>query len=258
MHHAYIDKFAYQDSVVHSLDARVKFIAAVIFTAVVISLPRTSFAILFCYTVGPFAVLVLGRIPLKFVFKQILLVSPFILVFALSCPLYDKTPVKIAFGPSVFQTTVGWMRCCAICGKFVVTMLALIALVSTTRFSNLLAGLRKMGVPKLLIIQLGFLYRYIFVLIDTAQHLLRARAGRTLRNLGPKQEMKTASAMLGSLFIRSIGTAERINIAMQGRGFNGNWRTISRLKISNNDYIFGVFFVVFIISLYFFASTVLN
>jgi len=258
MHHAHIDKFAYQDSPVHRLDTRVKFIAAVVFTAVVISLPRTSFAILFCYAVGPFAVLVLGRIPLKFVFKQILLVSPFVLILALSCPLYDKTPVKMAFGPFLFQTTVGWMRCFAICGKFVVTMLTLIALVSTTRFSNLLVGLGKLGVPKLLVIQLGFLYRYIFVLIDTAQHILRARAGRTLRNLGLKQEMKTASAMLGSLFIRSIDTAEQINIAMQGRGFNGTWRTISRLKISNNDYIFGVFFTVFVISLYYFVSPVLN
>ena len=242
----------------HRLDARVKFIAAVIFTAVVISLPRTSFAILFCYAVGPFAVLVLGKIPLKFVFKHILLVSPFVLILALSCPLYDKTPATIAFGPSAFQTTLGWMRCFAICGKFVVTMLALIALVSTTRFSNLLAGLRKLGAPKLLIIQLGFLYRYIFVLIDTAQHILRARAGRALRNLGIKQEMKTASAMLGSLFIRSVDTAEQINIAMQGRGFDGNWRTISRLRISNRDYIFSVFFAVFVISLHFFAAPVLN
>jgi cobalt/nickel transport system permease protein len=258
MHHAHIDKFAYQDSPVHRLDARVKFIATVIFTAFVISLPRTSFAILFCYAIGPFVILVLGRIPIKFVFKHILFVSPFVLVLALSCPLYDKTPVKIAFGPSVFQATVGWERCGTICGKFVVTMLALIALVSTTRFSNLLAGLGKLGVPKLLIIQLGFLYRYIFVLIDTAQHILRARAGRTFRNLGVKQEMKIASAMLGSLFIGSIDTAERINIAMHGRGFDGNWRTISRLKISSNDYIFGVFFSIFVISLYFFAAPAMN
>jgi len=258
MHHAHIDKFAYQDSPVHRLDARVKFIAAVIFTAVVISLPRTSFAILFCYAVGPFAVLVLGRISLKFAFKHILFVSPFVLILALSCPLYDRTPVIIAFGPSAFQITVGWMRCCAICGKFVVTMLALIALVSTTRFSDLLAGLRKLGVPKLLIIQLGFLYRYIFVLIDTAQHILQAKAGRTLRNLGFKREMRTASAMLGSLFIRSIDTAEQISNAMQGRGFDGNWRTISQLRVSNNDYIFGIFFTVFVISLYLFAAPVLN
>lgn len=258
MHHAHIDKFAYQSSAVHRLDARVKFIAVIIFTTVVISLPRTSFSILPCYAVGPFAILVLGRIPLKFAFKQILLVSPFVLVLALSCPLYDRTAVSAAFGPFIWHISVGWLRCLSILGKFTVTMLALIALVSTTRFSDLLAGLGKIGVPKLLIIQLGFLYRYIFVLIDTAQHLLQARAGRRLKNLGFKREMKTASAMLGSLFIRSLDRAEQINIAMQGRSFDGNWRTVSRLKISTQDYIFSVFFVIFVISLYFFTMPILS
>jgi len=104
MHHAHIDKFSYQDSPIHRLDSRVKFVVVLIFTAVVISLPRTSLSILACYAVGPFAILVLGKIPLKFAFKHILLVSPFVLVLALSCPLYDKTPVTVAFGPFSWQS----------------------------------------------------------------------------------------------------------------------------------------------------------
>jgi len=258
MHHAHIDKFAYQDSPVHRLDSRIKFIAVLIFTAVVISLPRTSISILACYAIGPFAILVLGRIPMTFVFKHILVVSPFVLVLALSTPFYDRTPVTAAFGPFIWQSTLGWMRCFAIFGKFIVTMLALIALVSTTRFSDLLAGLQKLGLPKLLTIQLGFLYRYIFVLIDSAHHILQARAGRTLRNLGFKAELKVAAAMLGSLFVRSIDTAEHINMAMQARGFDGNWRTISRLRICGIDYVFIIIFAGFMIGLYFFIRPVLQ
>ena len=258
MHHAHIDKFAYQDSVVHRLDSRVKFIIVLVFTAVVISLPRTSLSILVCYAIGPFAILVLGRIPLRFVFKQILLVSPFVLVLALSCPLYDRTPVTVAFGPFIWKGTVGWMRCFTIVAKFVVTMLALIGLVSTTRFNDLLAGLQKLGVPKLLVIQLGFLYRYIFVLIDRAHHILQARAGRKLRSLGFKRELRTASAMVGSLFIRSIDSAEHINIAMQGRGFDGKWRSISKLRFRRADLIFTVVAVCFILVLYIFVRPALQ
>ena len=231
MHHAHIDKFAYQDSPIHRLDSRVKFIVVLIFTVVVISLSPTSPAILACYAVGPFTILVMGKIPLRFAIKQILIVSPFILVLALSCPLYDKTPITVAFGPFLFRTTLGWMRCFTILGKFIVTMMALIALVSTTRFSDLLTGLGKMGMPRLLTIQLGFIYRYIFILIDRAHHILRARAARTLRKLPFRSELKLAAAMLGSLFIRSIDTAERVNIAMQARGFDGKWRSISKLQI---------------------------
>ena len=258
MHHAYIDKFAYQDSAIHRLDSRVKFLVVLVFTALVISLPRSSLSILACYAIGPFTLLVWAGIPLKFVFKQILLVSPFVLVLALSCPLYDRTPVAVSFGPFSWQSSLGWLRCFVILGKFVVTMLALIGLVSTTRFSDLLAGLQKLGMPRLLIIQLGFLYRYIFVLIDRAHHILRARAGRKLRNLGFKTELRTAASMLGSLFIRSIDTAEHISIAMQARGFDGNWRTVSKLKVHRCDLVFILTAAAFVSGLYFFVKPVLQ
>jgi cobalt/nickel transport system permease protein len=258
MHHAYIDKFAYQDSPVHRLDSRVKFIVVLIFTAVVISLPRTSPSVLACYAVGPFTILVLGRIPLRFAFKHILMVSPFVLVLALSCPLYDKTPVSVAFGPFLWKSSLGWMRCFVILAKFIVTMLALIGLVSTTRFNDLLTGLQRLGLPRLLIIQLGFLYRYIFVLIDRAHHILRARAGRKLRNLGTKAELKIAAAMLGSLLICSLDTAERINIAMQARGFDKNWRSLSKLQIRRSDLIFSLTAASFLLVLHFLVRPLLQ
>ena len=254
MHHAYIDKFAYQDSFFHRLDGRVKLMVVLVFTALVIALPRTSPAILACYAVGPFAVLVWAGIPLRCVFRHILVISPFVLVLALSCPLYDRTPVTVAFGPLIWQTSLGWMRCFTILGKFVVTMLALIALVSTTRFNDLLAGLQKLFLPRLLIIQLGFLYRYIFVLIDRAHHILQARAGRKLRNLGFKTELRFAGAMLGSLLVRSIDNAEHINIAMQARGFDGTWHSLSRLKMRSADLLFGAAAVGYLLALHFWIT----
>ena len=258
MHHAHIDKFAYQDSPIHRLDSRVKFIVVLIFTAMVLSLPRTSLSILTCYAVGPFTVLVLGRIPLRFAFKHILVVSPFVLVLALSFPFYDRTPVEVAFGPFFWKASLGWLRCFAILGKFVVTMLALIALVSTTRFSDLLAGLQRLGVPEVLIVQLGFLYRYIFVLIDRAHHILRARASRKLRNLGLKLELKVAASMVAALLVRSIDTAERINIAMQSRGFDGSWRTLSKLQVRARDFVFALAAASFMLGLYLFVKPVLQ
>ncbi|MBN1796186.1 MAG: cobalt ECF transporter T component CbiQ [Sedimentisphaerales bacterium] len=258
MHHAHIDKFAYQDSPVHRLDARVKFIVMVIFMAFVISLPPNSVVILSLYAIGPFAVLVSGRIPLRFVFKQIIIVSPFILVLALSCPFYDRTPVSVSFGPLSWQITAGWLRCCNILAKFTVTMMCIIALVSTTRFTNLLEGLGKLGIPKILTAQLGLLYRYIFVVIDKAQHMLLSRRARSSNYLGFRNELKTASAMIGSLFIRSIDTAENISIAMQGRGFNQKWRSLSQMHTGWADYLFIVLSAIYILALELFAKPVLT
>jgi cobalt/nickel transport system permease protein len=200
----------------------------------------------------------MGGIPLRFVLKHILYVSPFVLVMAFTGPWYDRTVATVVFGPWVWHTTVGWLRCWGILSKFVVTMLALIALISTTRFANLLAGLQRLGMPRLLVIQMGFLYRYIFLLIDSAHHILRARAARSAGGVAFGREVKVAAAMVGSLFVRSIDAAEHINAAMQARGFDGNWRTINRLEVRIADYVFIVIAVCFIVGLYFFVKPVLG
>jgi len=247
MHHAHIDKFAYQDSLIHRMDPRVKLVAALAFTLVVVSLDRVDLWTAFCYSTGPLAVLLLGGIPLTFALRHVLLVSPFVLVLALTCPFYDTAPMIVPLGPFLWHTTSGWMRCFTILMKFTDSMLALIALISTTRFNDLLWVLQRWHVPEVLVIQLGFLYRYIFVLIDKAHHILRARQGRTLRRLGFQQEMGTISAMLGSLLIQSLDTAGRVSQAMQARGFAGRWHSMKVFRATRSDLVFVVIAIVFLV-----------
>jgi cobalt/nickel transport system permease protein len=247
MHHSYLDKYADGGSFFHRLDSRVKFMAAVVFTAAVLLSGSKAVAVLFCFAVGPFAVLVWAGIPLPFVFRRILAVCPFVLILALSCPLYDRQPEHVAVGPYVFSLTGGWLRCVSILGKFTVTMLILFALVSTTRFADLLAGLEKMKMPQILVIQLGMLYRYLFVLVDRVHHILRARNTRKLRNLGFRQETAVAAAMTGALFIRSIETSQKIQIAMQARGFCGQFHSLREMRMTQRDGLFIAVSTVFLV-----------
>ena len=249
MHHAHIDKFAYSDSPIHRLDSRVKLLAVAVFTVFVLAVPRYTVSVLACYAIGPFVMLVIGRMPLRFVLRHIITVSPFVLVLAASCPLYNREPMAVDFGPLDWTISKGWVQFANIFGKFVVTMAALIALVCTTRFSDLLCGMERMGMPRVLANQLGFLYRYIFVLIDKAHHLLRARTSRKLRNLGFAKEAHIAGAMIGTLFILSLESSERINIAMQARGFDGEFRTMNKLQIQKTDFIFAAIAVIFLLGI---------
>ena len=57
--------------------------------------------------------------------------------------------------------------------------------------------------------------------------------------------------MLGSLLIRSLDTAEHINIAMQARGFDRKWRTISKLQIHISDLLFAASATFFLLGLHF-------
>jgi cobalt/nickel transport system permease protein len=246
MHHAHIDKFAYQDSAVHRLDPRVKVIAVAVLSVFVLATGRYRVAVLALWAIWPFAVLVIGRIPLGFVLKHIAQVAPFAAVAALSCPYYNRAAVEAAFGPWRFGTTYGWLQFANIMCKFAVTMGALMALICTTKFADLLAGLRKMHVPAVLVNQLGFLYRYIFVLVDKAHHIMRARVGRTLRYLGLKREAAVAGAMIGTLLVTSIETSERVLMAMQARGFDGQMRTLTQLRITRRDWVFAAMTASFI------------
>ena len=251
MHHAQVDRLSCRHSPLHRLDSRTKLSGAIIFTVFVISLPTTSVSVLACFAVGPFAALIIGKVPLKFVIKHILIISPFVLLLALSSLFYDKTPVTTQFGPFNWTVSSGLIRFFSIYAKFIVTMAALISLVATTRFNDLLAAMAKLGVPKILVLQLGFLWRYIFMLTDKAANVLRERAGRKLRYLGIKTELKTAAAMTGTLFISSIDTAARVNTAMRGRGFTGRLHTISKMRFTKPDLIFAAAFCLYMAGLIF-------
>ena len=78
MHHHYIDRFAYQDSPIHRLDPRAKVLVVAAYSAVLISLPREVIPSAW-FAVLPFVLLVWGGVPLRFVAKHTLIVSPFIL-----------------------------------------------------------------------------------------------------------------------------------------------------------------------------------
>jgi cobalt/nickel transport system permease protein len=238
MHHAHIDKFAYQDSPIHRLDARAKLAVTLIGTLLVVALPRYSPDLAFYTWTGPFVLLVLGRISLRFAAKHVLWALPFIGVLALTSLWYDRTETTILFGPFQWHSTMGWLKCLTLTAKFIGSMLALIALISTTRFSDLLMVLQRWHVPEILVIQLGFLYRYIFVLIDKAHHTRQARVLRTLKRLPARQELRIGTAMIGSVLVQSLDTSQRITRAMQARGFTGQWHSPRHFHMKPADWLF--------------------
>lgn len=226
-----------------------KFLAVVAFTICVVSLPKYAISPLMWFAVGPFTMLTIAKIPLRFVLRQIIITSPFILTLAIVCVFFDKEIHHVTFGPWQWDIQGGILRCASIVGKFFVTMTALIALISATRFSDLLCGLERLGIPNLLVTQMGFLYRYIFLLIDKVGRYLRARSARHLKYLGIKKELSVGSAMIGSLLLTSLDMSTRVNLAMEARGFDGVVRTLSRTEIKLSDWIFASIVCVYLVAL---------
>jgi len=90
-------------------------------------------------------------------------------------------------------------------------------------------------VPRLLVSQLRFLYRYLFLLLDEAMHLRQARTARDAGR-GPLAVRWRASAgLIGVLFVRTLEQAERTHLAMIARGYDGTIRLAEPLTWQKRD-----------------------
>jgi cobalt/nickel transport system permease protein len=111
----------------------------------------------------------------------------------------------------------------------VLTVTAALILVSLTGFNAVCASLLKLGVPRPFAVQLLFFYRYIFVLVDEAERMVRAGSLRAF-NSGA-MGFKNFISLLSHLLLRTLDRAERIYLAMRCRGFDGRIRIIRTMNI---------------------------
>jgi cobalt/nickel transport system permease protein len=221
LHHSHIDRFARGDSPVHRLDPRGKLIAVIAYTAVLISFDRYAVFVLAPMAVGPLAALWFGRVPVTFALRRAALLSPFILMLCLASPFYDDSPRALAFGPWQWEIAGGYLTAVDVALKFTLSVLALTALTGTTIFASLLEAMRRMRLPRVLTMQIGLLYRYLFLLLDEAMRLRRARDFRGAARAPTGRRLAAAAGVIGGLFIRSLDRSERIHIAMAARGYRG-------------------------------------
>ncbi|PIE91409.1 MAG: hypothetical protein CR997_01065 [Acidobacteria bacterium] len=206
MKHDFIDTYSRLDSPIHRLPAAFKLFFAIS-------------AILF-WTVMPFGFLyqaavvqtvffillgMISRVPFFFILRRLGMVAPFLLVIVL----------VNGFSGNLNRDSMIMMTL-----RVSFSMLTLIFLVATTRFTCILKVLQQWKVPKLFLIVLAFMYRYSFILVDELEKMLRVvqlRRG-TQRSLGL---WKIYSNVLGLIFIKSYDRAERVHHAMVMRGFDG-------------------------------------
>lgn len=212
----------------HRADARLKFLVTVGFILSVSLLPVASFLALGVAWVAVMLMAFVARIgPLRVV-RNSFLALPFALAAVPLIFTRDGDPLgTINFG--LFDLTVsgeGLRLVATIMLKSWISVQAATLLVFTTPFHDLVHGLERLKLPRLMVAVVSLMYRYLAVLTDEATRMMRARAARSVRVDGRKGpsigwRAKVVGHMVGSLFIRSYERSERIYMAMQARGYRG-------------------------------------
>jgi cobalt/nickel transport system permease protein len=204
MHHDFLDRHARLESPVHRLPPRVKLAAAMSLLFTIILIPAAHAAWFGLIAVGLLAIAAMSRVPPGFLLRRLLLMGPFVLGVAI-LSLFQPG------GEAIFLRLLARGTLC---------LLTVLVLASTTPFSEILRVLRSLRAPSILVTTLALMYRYVFVLVDEAQRMNRARASRTFGR-GRSRLWRTRASVIGQLFVRSTERAERIFAAMSARG----WRT---------------------------------
>ncbi len=230
----YLDTLSHKDTLVHRIDPRIKIIVSFIFILFVVSFRKYEIASLMPFFLYPVFLLTAGDIPFKAIAKKVLFVSPFALFIGIFNPLLD-TQVIIS-SPFGIPVSGGWLSFLSIIIKFILTVSTAILLIAVTSFPGICEALERMKCPKLFVIQLLFLYRYLFVLLDVALRMMRAREARSFGGRG--KEIRTFIRLISVLLIRSVERAERIYRAMLSRGFRGEIRVLRSLRLRPFDIVF--------------------
>ena len=186
----------------HRAPAQLKLVAALLILTTTVLLPRRPDV----RYLLPAAVLLLlwpfCRMPLAYTLRRLLVAEFFILGIAL---LSWLTPSAAP----IFYATVLKSNLC------VFTMLLL---TWTTPFHEILQVLRRLRLPPVMLTTLALMYRYLPVLAEESRRMQRARASRTFSRKR-RVVWHNLTVIIGHLFVRSAGRAERIYLAMCARGW---------------------------------------
>ena len=244
-HTLFAEDMAMADGLLQRLDPRVKLIGVGALVLAAIAVRRVwALAVIFLVAV---VLAVLSHIPVKTLAARVwLAVAAFTGVIAL--PAIFLTP-----GAAVFLTPVaGWpitqqgVKAAAFLILRAETAATLsILLILTTLWTHLLAALRSVRFPAVLVAILGMTYRYMFLFLQIARDMFESRESRLVGILGPSDRRRLAVSSAGVLLDKSLQLSGEVHMAMQSRGFRGQIRLLDEWEMGFGNWLRAAGFVAF-------------
>ncbi|WP_372440419.1 cobalt ECF transporter T component CbiQ [Actinokineospora baliensis] len=193
-------------------------VAAVAGALCVVTTPRDRFWAFGLYLALLAGVWVFARIPPGWLAKRALIELPFV-VLALVFPFVAGGPTVYVLGLTLSEHGLlsGWN----ILVKGTLGVLISLTLAATTMPGELIVGLQRLRVPKMVVTIATLMLRYLDVIAAEAR---RMRIARICRGHDPRflWQVGATARGIGTLFIRSYERGERVHLAMVSRGWNGS------------------------------------
>jgi cobalt/nickel transport system permease protein len=237
------ERFQQGASLLHRLEARTKLLIALAFIFSATLTPTGRWDVLGGLAAVLAAGVLLGRLSPLLVLRRSALALPFVLA---AVPLLFTREGEGLFTVPVLAwrwtaTDAGLEAVLTILLRSWLSVCAAVVLTATTSAPDLLRALQGLHAPRVLVATISFMYRYIFVIGEEAQRLMRARECRSAVVGGGsggsiRWRARVLGNMVGSLFLRSYERAERIYAAMRSRGYDGEMKSLATASLRGADY----------------------
>ena len=240
----FTERMAQKAGLLQSLDPRVR-LAGGLFL-VVATVACRKLAIVAGLFVVATLIALLSHVSLGVLIKRVWLA---ILLFTgiIALPAVFITPGKSLLAPlGHFAISASGLRAAAMLILRVETATTLTAtLIFCTPWTQILKALRFLRMPPEMITILTMTHRYIFLLLETAQHMFESRQSRTVGVMPESERRKVVSRTAGVLMSKSIELSHEVYLAMLSRGFRGEVRLLTDFRLVARDYAaLGLFFVM--------------
>lgn len=211
------------NNLIHRLDARIKLLSVIALILAVVLTPNNSWQQFLSYLILISVLILLSGISPLTVVRRLLMVLPFILLITVFIPFFKEGTVWKQFEVGFIRINItkeGMLLLINVLIKSCLSTITIVLLSLTTNFFDLLTALSQLKFPRVMIMLLSFMYRYVYVLIEEARRMERARnnryfGGRLL------QQISMLGNLIAILFIRALERGERVYLAACSRGFDG-------------------------------------
>ena len=231
------EPFATGRSTIHQIDPRFRVLFASLYS-IVVALSR-DFTILTAAIVVSSLLVALARLSGREVMKRLLAVNIFILLLWLILPVTFHGAVAFKLGPLPVYSD-GISMALQITLKSNAIVLALIAMIATMNFSILGYVLNWFRMPDKIVHLLLMTYRYVFLIEQEYQRLVRAARMRGFQPGTNLLTYKTYASIVGMLLVRSTLRADRVYKAMLCRGFQRKFYCLHEFETGGREWVFAI------------------
>lgn len=218
-----------------SLDPRVKLLAVLAFLIAASFSP--SLILLSGLYLLTLVLAVASSIPAGFFIRRVWLALPFFTGLIILPALFiTPGPALLRLPLGLGITRTGLTSSLFLLLRVSTSVSLSLLLVLTTRWNTVLSALSVLRVPDVFLLILGMTYRYIYLLLHTANDMFLSRKSRVVGRMDPAGERRVLAGISASLLTRSLNLSSEVYLAMQSRGFRGSIITLRPFKMRARDW----------------------